>query len=258
MSQSLRAIKRFRLRELVHLPKLTPSATAANTVPGISSSSRASGSAPVTPLLNPFIPHKSPTSGRWAPPRYSLRRQAELIKHARASNTLHLLPPGPKMSAAAALREVAAANHGSSSSIGTSSDDGCGLMRKVTSLREEGSGQEENAAWWRKTSVEWTGTVRERGVAGADIGARLYAGKKRMFKGHKWERVRERRAIRTKILLRDMDKRVQRFKRVRGRAPPPSLFVCAHVFFWSCFSPFFGFSTALMANLHRWRGGPTC
>jgi len=71
--------------------------------------------------------------------------------------------------------------------------------------------------------VEWTGTVRERGVAGADIGARLYAGKKRMFKGHKWERVRERRAIRTKILLRDMDKRVQRFKRYRANGKPSPL-----------------------------------
>lgn len=63
--------------------------------------------------------------------------------------------------------------------------------------------------------VEWTGTVRERNVAGADVGNRLYAGKKRMFKGHKWERTRERRVGRTEMLLRDMDKRIQRFKGVR-------------------------------------------
>jgi hypothetical protein len=63
--------------------------------------------------------------------------------------------------------------------------------------------------------VEWVGTVRERNVEGADVGNRLYAGKKRMFKGHKWERERERRVARTKMLLRDMDKRVQRFKGVR-------------------------------------------
>lgn len=81
--------------------------------------------------------------------------------------------------------------------------------------------------------VEWTGTVRERNVAGADVGNRLYAGKKRMFKGHKWERMRERRVGRTKMLLRDMDERIQRFKGVRiffvfGTAPlfppPPSPF----------------------------------
>jgi len=63
--------------------------------------------------------------------------------------------------------------------------------------------------------VDWIGTVRERNVAGADIGNRLYAGKKRMFKGHKWERMRERRVGRTEMLLRDMDKRIQRFKGVR-------------------------------------------
>ena len=63
--------------------------------------------------------------------------------------------------------------------------------------------------------VEWTGKVRERNVAGADVGNRLYAGKKRMFKGHKWERMRERRVGRTKMLLRDMDERIQRFKGVR-------------------------------------------
>jgi hypothetical protein len=79
--------------------------------------------------------------------------------------------------------------------------------------------------------VEWTGTVRERNVAGADVGNRLYAGKKRMFKGHKWERTRERRVGRTEMLLRDMDKRIERFKGVRSDIlvfgepffPPPLL-----------------------------------
>lgn len=68
--------------------------------------------------------------------------------------------------------------------------------------------------------VEWTGTVRERNVAGADVGNRLYAGKKRMFKGHKWERMRERRVGRTEMLLRDMDKRIQRFKGYRAKGKP--------------------------------------
>jgi len=62
--------------------------------------------------------------------------------------------------------------------------------------------------------------VRERSVAGADVGNRLYAGKKRMFKGHKWERTRERRVGRTEMLLRDMDKRIQRFKGYRAKGKP--------------------------------------
>jgi len=68
--------------------------------------------------------------------------------------------------------------------------------------------------------VEWIGKVRERNVAGADVGNRLYAGKKRMFKGHKWERTRERRVGRTNMLLRDMDKRIQRFKEYRAKGKP--------------------------------------
>jgi len=76
----------------------------------------------------------------------------------------------------------------------------------------------KDAAWTRP--VEWVGTVRERNIAGADVGNRLYAGKKRMFKGHKWERTRERRVARTKMLLRDMDKRVERFKEYRAKSKP--------------------------------------
>ena len=111
--------------------------------------------------------------------------------------------------------------------------------------------------------VEWTGKVRERNVAGADVGNRLYAGKKRMFKGHKWERMRERRVGRTKMLLRDMDERIQRFKGVRqifGTGPilpppfhpPPrfqsSFFLFADGFFAFCASFFFFFSTVPRAS----------
>jgi hypothetical protein len=86
-----------------------------------------------------------------------------------------------------------------------------GAGRQAPALGQESL--DAHAEWAR--DVEWVGTVRERNVAGADVGNRLYAGKKRMFKGHKWERVRERRVARTRMLLRDMDKRVQRFKGVR-------------------------------------------
>ncbi|KAG8748472.1 54S ribosomal protein L25, mitochondrial [Ceratobasidium sp. 414] len=45
---------------------------------------------------NPFLPQKNPTTGRWHPPQYSLRRQKELVKQARADGVLGLLPPGLK------------------------------------------------------------------------------------------------------------------------------------------------------------------
>jgi len=204
------------------------------------------------------VPHKNPQSGRWAPPKYSLRRQAELIKHARASGTLHLLPPGPKMGQAQ-QQFLAVAKTTTPALAEEAVVVGSGLVslrsrqekEKETAEERETEGQDRDAvvdvraadvadaAWTRP--MEWVGTVRERNVAGADVGNRLYAGKKRMFKGHKWERMRERRVARTKMLLRDMDKRVERFKAVRffkildSRPLPPfllgstSLLMAAHL-----------------------------
>lgn len=47
--------------------------------------------------LNPFTPHKDPRSGRWHPPIYSLRRQADLVKLARTHGVEGLLPYSPKL-----------------------------------------------------------------------------------------------------------------------------------------------------------------
>ncbi|KAG9119186.1 54S ribosomal protein L25, mitochondrial [Ceratobasidium sp. 392] len=49
-------------------------------------------------VSNPFLPQKNQATGRWHPPQYSLRRQKELVKQARAGGILGLLPPGLKAS----------------------------------------------------------------------------------------------------------------------------------------------------------------
>lgn len=41
---------------------------------------------------NPFKPHKHPETGRWHDPVYSLRRQADLVKLAKANGVEELLP----------------------------------------------------------------------------------------------------------------------------------------------------------------------
>ncbi|KAL9608295.1 MAG: hypothetical protein Q9167_006865 [Letrouitia subvulpina] len=43
-------------------------------------------------LPNPFKPHKNATTGKWHDPVYSLRRQADLVKLARAHRVEELLP----------------------------------------------------------------------------------------------------------------------------------------------------------------------
>ena len=62
--------------------------------------------------------------------------------------------------------------------------------------------------------VEWVGKVPEK-VVGTELGIRLYAGKKRMFRGHLWERVRAKRIRRRSILMRDMAARIKNYKTVR-------------------------------------------
>ncbi|KAI0064383.1 hypothetical protein BV25DRAFT_1869425 [Artomyces pyxidatus] len=190
---ALNAVKRFRMRELTSIPVPALGSTSAKPLPKATSPLAV---APATKLVrvNPFVPHKNPETGRWAPPRYSLRRQADLVKQARASGTLHLLPPGPKFIPPAAAKPKS--------------------KRKAES-------EEEVKVW--EAPVEWEGAVKVRSVAGADVGNRLYAGKKRMFKGHKWERTREKRVRRTKVMLRDMRKRIVRYKTHHAKRRPKPL-----------------------------------
>ncbi|KAH8087147.1 hypothetical protein BXZ70DRAFT_955764 [Cristinia sonorae] len=177
-------IQNFRLRELQPLLK-------------------ASGSA-LTPLVakpkipNPFLPRKNPETGRWAPSKYSLRQQSDLVKRARESNLLHLLPAGPKLS----LAELRKAKEQATTAAATTSNG-------------ELYAQE----------IEWEGEVKEKVVAGADIGNKLYAGKKRMFKGHKWERTLEKRINKRKILLESMPQRIERFRTIYKKKRPNPLSV---------------------------------
>lgn len=47
---------------------------------------------PVLPYKNPFQSHKHPATRKWHDPVYSLRRQADLVKMARANGVEELLP----------------------------------------------------------------------------------------------------------------------------------------------------------------------
>lgn len=155
-------------------------------------------------LQNPFLPFFNPATKRWAPPLYSRRRQAELIKAAKASNTLHLLPSGPKLGPNALERyqktKTAQAEASSSNSAGPSLLETAVSTHAATGLTD--------------VRVRWMGEIKEKAVPGADVGARLYAGKKRMFKGHKWERELKKRKAKVGVRLRDMPKRIERFKSV--------------------------------------------
>jgi len=165
-------------------------------------------------LQNPFLPVKNPKTGRWLKPVVSLRRQADMVKAAKASGTVSLIPPGPKLG----VQERAAliqANpiRGTRASLAPPPKD----VEKAKRRRER-----EESSGLAHVKIQWLGEVKERVVPGADIGARLYAGKKRMFKGHKWQRMQLKRKKHIGARVRDMDKRVERFKtNYKRRRPNP-------------------------------------
>ncbi|KAL9620814.1 MAG: hypothetical protein Q9160_004714 [Pyrenula sp. 1 TL-2023] len=70
---------------------------ASMTEPLIPSSSLSQTAPPTHP--NPFLPYRSPTTQRWRGPMISLRRQADLVKLAKAHHIEELLPPGRKSTA---------------------------------------------------------------------------------------------------------------------------------------------------------------
>jgi len=188
---SFRTVKTFRLKELsAFASKLKDGASASET--------------PVQ-LPNPFLPHKNPLTGRWAPPKYSLRQQADLFKSAKASNLIHLLPFGPKSPIIAfnakRLPKLASIDWWQADVAWKDSKPPVEKEKKTPSLEEEVVPK----------AIPRIEVKQMEGLAAL----KMYAGRKRMFKGHKWERVQAQRTKRTHILMRDMKKRIIRYKEVR-------------------------------------------
>jgi large subunit ribosomal protein L25 len=199
-ASALYAIKKFRSREILGLvrhlkafgPFPEPPKSATTTFE------------PAIQLPNPFLPKLKPKSGKWHKPDYSLRRQAELVKKAHASGTVHLLPPGLKKSTfETRLQRVAEAAAATAK------------PPTPTPTPTPPPSVHNNKFGKYDIPVEWVGKVPEKVVVGTELGIRLYAGKKRMFKGHLWERVKAKRIRRRSILMRDMAARVKNYKTVR-------------------------------------------
>ncbi|KAL5522551.1 hypothetical protein ACEPAG_8568 [Sanghuangporus baumii] len=183
---------------------------------------------------------------KWAQPHYSLRQQAVLVKLARVSGTLHLLPPGPKLSIEeleAAKREASLRpqssvpvtnDHASADSVSVPSETKEELKTShveasSTALAEPPS---KPAQATRTVSIrrslrhfgypgvvfKWTGKAPEKTRKRLTI----YVGRRRMFKGHKWERHLDKRRARIAARMRDMRKRIRRFKNhYKRRRPNP-------------------------------------
>lgn len=195
---SFRTVKAFRLKELApFVGKLKDGTSVSGTT---------------IQLPNPFLPHKNTLTGRWAPPRYSLRQQADLVKSARASGLIHLLPFGPKSHL----------NTGITQPESTSTEwwQATVVWKDSKLPAEKQEGEADSSSEGEVPKVTPRIQVKQMEGLGA---LKMYAGRKRMFKGHKWERVQAQRKKRTQILMRDMGKRVTRYKEWYHRRKPNPL-----------------------------------
>ena len=183
---SFRTIKAFRLKELAPFASKLKDGASASTTP--------------IQLPNPFLPHKNPLTGRWAPPKYSFRQQADLVKSAKASALIHLLPLGPKSPI-----DVDQPKH-----VPTEWWQTAVVWENSKPLVE---GKEEEKDTLEEQVQKVTPKIQVKQMEGL-AALKMYAGRKRMFKGHKWERMQARRKKRTEILMRDMNKRITRYKEV--------------------------------------------
>jgi large subunit ribosomal protein L25 len=69
-------------------PAILPAASSSSNVPDAATTTTNDAEA----IPSPFQPHKSPITGRWHDPKFSLRRQAELVKLAREHGVEELMP----------------------------------------------------------------------------------------------------------------------------------------------------------------------
>ncbi|KAJ6488554.1 hypothetical protein C8R47DRAFT_1215789 [Mycena vitilis] len=158
-------------------------------------------------LPNPFLPWRNPKTGRWAPSKYSLRQQADLIKQAKATGTAHLLPPGVKLPQPEALAHPPSKK---TASVGKVKAKPSTLLRRLPTT----NGRRLNVKAGKEltVTVEWDRRPVAKAVPGADTGTRLYAARKKMFKGSRLERIRPQKHWRTWVLLHDMRRRIRKYR----------------------------------------------
>lgn len=134
-------------------------------------------------IPNPFIPHFDRATNRWVRPQYSLRQQAQLVKAAKATGQLHLLPSGPKADIVTLQRPR--------------------LAPMVPIVESAG-----------KRPLQFIGEWMNTAVKGSTEGNKLYASKRRLFKGRKVERQMYQKVRQRTLLMSSMENRIQRWKTV--------------------------------------------
>lgn len=187
-----------------------------------SSSSSAAASTSGTNAASLFKPTKSPVSGCWAPPKYSLRRQAKLVKEAALTGQLPLLPDGPKSTRI--QQRIARLQHSLALEEQSSQYQ---YVPKSLDSADAAKGVRPTALGQRV--LKPSQRVSQKEIDEATMAARLqvrdvgpYAGRAKIFKGSRVDKDKSRRANDVNAKLQGMKQTVKEWHSVSLLRPFPT------------------------------------
>ncbi|SPO30663.1 uncharacterized protein UTRI_05280 [Ustilago trichophora] len=182
-----------------------------------SSSSSASSSSQTTAAASLFEPTKSETTGCWHPPKYSLRRQAKLVREAALTGQLALLPDGPKTTRMTQRLHRLQKSHAfeqSASEYQYIPKDPSVEPTKGT--RPEKLGQRTIKPTQRISSEEKAAALNAARLQVKDVGP--YAGRAKVFKGSRVDKGKAKREGDVKTKLGGMEQTVSDWHSTQNEA----------------------------------------
>lgn len=165
-----------------------------------SSSSAATASSSQTASL--FEPTKYAKTGCWIPPKYSLRRQAKLVKEAVLTGQLSSLPDGPKTARIQQRLHRLAKSHAFEKQASQYQYIPRSLTPSATSVRPTALDQRVVKPTQRISEEEKQAAINAARLQVKDVGP--YAGRARIFKGSKVDKDKLRRQTDVEEKLKSM------------------------------------------------------
>jgi len=122
---------------------------------------------------------------------------------------VHLLPPGVKLPQPELFVPPTPKSQSrpKAKSAGKATTSASTPLKRASNGRLNVTGHKE-----LDVKVEWDRRPAAKTIPGAEKGTRLYAARRKMFKGSRSERSRNQREWRTWVLLHDMRKRIRRYR----------------------------------------------
>lgn len=200
---------------------LVSNAGAISSSTGASSSDASSSRSAAVASL--FEPTKSESTGCWKPPKYSLRRQAKIVKEAALTGQLDLLPDGPKTARIQQRLHRLAKTHAFEQEAAQyqyiPKPSSVPASNAAEAVRPAVLGARVVKPSQRMSREERETAFRAAKEQARDVGP--YAGRAKVFKGSRVDKDKARRAEDIKNKLQAMQQTVQDWQSVRSTFPRP-------------------------------------